>query len=90
MGNIERSWTLEGIVLAYPSGATSDDVKVTGPSIERGERVEVVSLAQLQGAVSGLYACPQGHRSTVTRHPNPEGVRRCFFCGEVADPAGGQ
>jgi hypothetical protein len=82
MGNIERSWTLEGIVLAYPSGATSDDVKVTGPSIE--------SLAQLQGAVSGLYACPQGHRSTVTRHPNPEGVRRCFFCGEVADPAGGQ
>jgi len=40
---------------------------------------------RLAGVVEGLYVCPNGHRSSVTRIPN-SGVRRCFFCGEVATP----
>lgn len=31
-----------------------------------------------------LYVCPNGHRSSVARLPNHEGVRRCYFCPEVA------
>lgn len=27
-----------------------------------------------------VYRCPVGHVSTVTRFPDFEGVRRCFFC----------
>ena len=33
---------------------------------------------------NAIYACRNGHRSNITRFPNDEGVRRCFFCGEVA------
>jgi len=35
-----------------------------------------------------LYQCPQGHVSSVTRFPNDQGVRRCFFCPSVVHSVG--
>lgn len=34
-----------------------------------------------------LWACPAGHVSSVTRLPNAQGARRCFFCGASVQQA---
>jgi hypothetical protein len=47
--------------------------------------IYAVTIEVLQLQLAGIYTCPMGHKSSVTRLPNAEGVRRCFFCGQVAE-----